>query len=75
MTSDDFDKFYSERNGQRFFMRDTERCYHGGIHKDAVDRVTGRVIGNDCGEPEDRMLVRDLAWVLDELNNLSKDQT
>ena len=32
-----------------------------------------RLVGQDGGEPEDQLLVRDWSWVCDELNRLSKE--
>jgi hypothetical protein len=38
-----------------------------------VDTVTGEEVGCDGGEPEDMMLVRDLAWVETAMNKLAKE--
>lgn len=39
-----------------------------------VDTSDGRVVGHDSAEPEDKLLVRDFRWVVDELNRLDEEK-
>lgn len=38
-----------------------------------IDRTTGVAVGNDGGEPEDQLLVRDWYWVVQALNRLDQE--
>lgn len=55
---------------KRFYLESFEHDWYGTFNK-IMDRELSEEVGSDCGEPEDKSLVRDFSWVLTALNSLS----
>lgn len=56
-------------SSKRFYIEysDADQCYY------CIDRITGKSVGDDSGEPEDKSLGRDLFWAVEALNQLSAE--
>ena len=55
------------------YLNEEEREIWGNAYYCLVDTKTNTIVGCDGGEPEDQLLIRDLRWGVDALNNLNDE--
>lgn len=67
------EEFEKQRNdlSLRFYIDEQEDEDFGWVVR---DRTTGEIVGEDGGEPEDQLLVRDWQWVASALNAVEEER-